>query len=254
MLLAPCGPSWPVNRVNWRPEKTIRQKHNSSEARSSGKLDLQGNRSLLYAQYAAARGIVGPWFWRHAVRPKYLLPCSCGQKTPIEATQAGQQVRCGCGATLEVPTMRGLASLERAADLPAGGVDPGGPKPAAPMRGRRAYAVGTASASAWGSRQRVLFIGAVITALGLGVFAVLYLLRPRMSDISTLSPAQTWYVWHDVRQGIERRTEWEATYLDRLAANRRWRNVALGIAGVGVLTIAGSLLVFRRLRPGPNRR
>ncbi len=42
---------------------------------------------------------------------KYLLPCTCGQSIPIEVGQAGQRVTCVCGATLEVPTMRGIREL-----------------------------------------------------------------------------------------------------------------------------------------------
>jgi hypothetical protein len=43
--------------------------------------------------------------------PSYLLPCACGEKTPVTASQAGQSVRCSCGAQLEVPTLRGLRDL-----------------------------------------------------------------------------------------------------------------------------------------------
>jgi len=43
---------------------------------------------------------------------EYLLPCSCGQKTRITAAQAGAQVRCDCGKSLSVPTLRGIRQLE----------------------------------------------------------------------------------------------------------------------------------------------
>jgi hypothetical protein len=42
---------------------------------------------------------------------KYKLPCSCGQTIPIEVSQAGQTVRCNCGADVEVPAMRLIRSL-----------------------------------------------------------------------------------------------------------------------------------------------
>lgn len=42
---------------------------------------------------------------------KYKLPCSCGQTIPVEVSQAGQTVRCSCGANVEVPAMRLIRSL-----------------------------------------------------------------------------------------------------------------------------------------------
>jgi hypothetical protein len=43
----------------------------------------------------------------------YLLPCTCGNKTPVDAGQAGTKVSCACGQQLAVPTFRGLRNLER---------------------------------------------------------------------------------------------------------------------------------------------
>ena len=40
------------------------------------------------------------------------MPCDCGESVVIEAGQAGQQVTCKCGATLEVPTLRGVKQLD----------------------------------------------------------------------------------------------------------------------------------------------
>jgi hypothetical protein len=45
---------------------------------------------------------------------QYLLPCSCGQKMRVAAAQAGGQLKCGCGKSLSVPTLRGLRELELA--------------------------------------------------------------------------------------------------------------------------------------------
>jgi hypothetical protein len=43
---------------------------------------------------------------------QFLLPCSCGQKTRITTAQAGAQVKCVCGQSLSVPTLRGIRKLE----------------------------------------------------------------------------------------------------------------------------------------------
>ena len=44
----------------------------------------------------------------------YLLPCSCGKSIPIDTSQAGQEVRCSCGQSQEVPTLRGIRQLLQA--------------------------------------------------------------------------------------------------------------------------------------------
>lgn len=43
---------------------------------------------------------------------RYLLPCSCGQKTPVFISAAGTEVTCVCGKILPVPSIRGLRELE----------------------------------------------------------------------------------------------------------------------------------------------
>jgi hypothetical protein len=44
----------------------------------------------------------------------FLLPCSCGQRVRVAASQAGGRVACVCGKSLDVPTMRGVRQLEPA--------------------------------------------------------------------------------------------------------------------------------------------
>jgi hypothetical protein len=41
----------------------------------------------------------------------YLLTCNCGKSLPVEVGQAGGQVVCTCGTTLDVPTLRMLRHL-----------------------------------------------------------------------------------------------------------------------------------------------
>ena len=43
---------------------------------------------------------------------QYLLPCgACGETHAIEPRQAGRKISCGCGAVLEVPSLRGIREL-----------------------------------------------------------------------------------------------------------------------------------------------
>jgi hypothetical protein len=51
---------------------------------------------------------------------QYLLPCECGQATPVSVAQAGRTITCACGREQTVPTLAGLRRLEPAqASLPA---------------------------------------------------------------------------------------------------------------------------------------
>ncbi len=78
---------------------------------------------------------------------KYLLPCSCGQTTPIEISQAGETITCQCGAELTIPALREIRKLKPAQDT------------APPRR---------APAANWTLAQRLMFaIGLAIAAFGL---------------------------------------------------------------------------------------
>lgn len=193
---------------------------------------------------------------RQTVRAKYLLPCPCGEKIAVEASQAGQEIRCRCGAALEVPTMRGLAQLERAGPKPAVGRSTATPQTGQasdvpPAAGRSTI---RGSTSVWGTRQRLVLVGGFITVLGLGSAIVLYAGRPRLLDLERYPPIGTWQLWHDLRQGIEQRPAWEEQYTRSVAGYHRWMVVASAIAGIGVLLMASPLLVRKRRSRGRVRR
>lgn len=46
----------------------------------------------------------------------YLVPCSCGKTVSVRARQAGEEVKCECGAVVHVPTIRGLKQLKTIVD------------------------------------------------------------------------------------------------------------------------------------------
>jgi hypothetical protein len=90
---------------------------------------------------------------------KYLLECAgCGHKTPVEAAQAGQQLKCVCGQPLEVPSARRLRELEPIAEAEQ--------RPAA----------------TWTARQGVVFLGAAIVIISAIVAAVVIMIRPSAPD------------------------------------------------------------------------
>jgi hypothetical protein len=77
----------------------------------------------------------------------YLVPCSCGQQFRVRSSQAGEQLACQCGATVSVPTIRGLKQLKTIDDEVVT------PAPA-PMWQGPAFAVGVLC----------LFAGAIVLA------------------------------------------------------------------------------------------
>lgn len=148
----------------------------------------------------------------------YLLPCVCGQKLRVTATQAGQAVQCPCGASLTVPSLRALADLELA------------PSPAANGKRRKL---------AWSSRQGWILLGAIITAVAVGLLAFLELTRPRVPVMEALRPLEVWAVWQDVRRGPDRNLgPAERRYLELLGIRRVWRNALLAAGAGGVLMMA----------------
>jgi hypothetical protein len=171
------------------------------------------------------------------VRETYLLPCQCGQRIPVEATQSGQEVTCPCGRRLEVPTMRKLSTLERT---------------------RRPERTRPPSTS-WGARQAVFLLGVIITLAGLAFAAYLYLKRPQIPPVVDLNPRQTWIVWQqEIRPGLTQPPPWEGQYLAGVKTYRVLLGTAGSVAALGTLVIFSSLLIPRRRplrakRPGRRR-
>ena len=94
---------------------------------------------------------------------KYLLACpSCGAKTPVETGQAGQSIRCNCGNSIEVPSIRAMRTLEaQGEDLPA--------------------------IPRWSMRQGFVFLGLAITAAALVLGAGVLIARPALFEESELA-------------------------------------------------------------------
>lgn len=123
---------------------------------------------------------------------KYLLPCEkCGEKTPIDVNQAGQQVACGCGQMLGVPSLRGIRDLEVLDDVDT-------PVPQ----------------SRWSVGRRVVFVvGVVVSTIGLMVVCLAVFNRMQIqvpprpvfniegsnAEIDAQTPAQAWDEWLQLR-------------------------------------------------------
>ncbi len=173
------------------------------------------------------------------MRAKYLLPCTCGREIPVEATQAGQQIRCQCGVELEVPTLLNLTRLKPAA-----------PPAAVPHRVR----------SAWGRRQQVMLVGLAIMALGASWTGWELLNRPSRLEIASLRPAWAVMYWTSLKRGVEYRMPFEVNYTKWLEENDRWLVAAAVVTGLGLLTVGLSPWISQRrkaggvVRPVPGKR
>ncbi len=155
---------------------------------------------------------------------KFLLPCSCGRKLPIHASQAGEHVLCVCGADLEVPTMREIAALEQ----------------------DRSEPVVSRPATRWGLRQQILLAGVVLTLAGVVLGAASYYFRPVRADIADYPPWMALHVWMVLERGIDRPPHaMETAFQEQLHTYRQWMGVAAGLAVLGVLTMAGSAVAGR---------
>lgn len=165
---------------------------------------------------------------------QYRLPCTCGKSVLVNRSQAGLAVQCECGAKLDVPTIRGLGSLEQVARERA--------------------------ASGWGNRQAVLLIGLMIAVVGFGLGGYRQLFPPKPPftseqldlDMKMLGEAiqqvpanEVWQMWEGLRAGLDR-SEFPAVVKHRVDVERNqrwmWTFYATGIVG---LLIAASSRVIR---------
>lgn len=165
---------------------------------------------------------------------QFLLPCSCGQKLTVGANQAGELIHCGCGKTVEVPTLRELNRLERVVERTAPPV------------------------AAWNKRKGLILLGAVIAVGALAAAGILELRRPPPMEaallkrrVDQMTPAQAWGQWTQLSAGISQPlAPIQAYYLDqnKIAWNN-WTNffiASLSLAGIGAL-----LFVIGFALPGP---
>lgn len=164
------------------------------------------------------------------MRIKYLLPCSCGREIPIEATQAGEEVVCACGAKLEVPTLLKLNTLKRV------GIPAESPK----RRPARA---------AWGVRQQLILIGILIAAAGAAWAVWLYVTAPPRIDVSSLSPLRSMFLWYDLKRGVQFQPPAEAEYLKRIKEHHLWLLAAWSVAAAGIVVACSPLLITGQTKP-----
>jgi len=181
---------------------------------------------------------------------KYQFPCErCGQTLLIDVSQAGQQVVCGCGASLEVPSLRLIRALPPASDVPS--------------KSRR---------PTWDRGRGVLFAaGVLIAILGLlvaGAAAAGWMTSQRpiapspqdieaaVAGVSELSAPRAWDLWADMRsQGLGQYME--PPHSQYQAYVRHVLSVFLvgaALLATGIAAVAISIRLPRRAAPRPPTR
>ncbi len=172
---------------------------------------------------------------------KYLLPCTCGKKIPVESRQAGEEILCDCGQRLTAPTMLSMRNLEPVPTEPGSSetINGGGLKP-------------------WGARQRVMLVGC-IALLGFVAWAsVLFRDRPVppvpeidretiAEQVERFTPDLAWRAWHRLRaRGLDRSAIDRVTaYEEQALQYHTWLTVAACGALVGLGLIVIPLLIRR---------
>ena len=157
---------------------------------------------------------------------KYLLPCSCGRKLPVDLAQTGHRVRCACGVELEVPTLLGLRRLPQAEVCDQAQGAPGRP---------------------WGASQRLVLGGTVLILLGLILATWFFVTRPRIIDVAKYPPVATLPLWESLKMGVDiPLSNDEKNMFAYLEQCHRWTVAGLVVAVLGMLVLSGSLLMGGR--------
>ena len=187
----------------------------------------------------------------------YLLTCSCGEKLPVAAPQAGQTVTCPCGEALEVPTIRGLAQLDRAKETTP-----------------------TETPSRWGPREGLVFLGAVIASAAVIASVTLHvkanlvykeftptghqLTEEKAEQIrqsfGNMSAANTWEYWRVLRVQIQRQPTPKEDRIarviayrdDQVSMYRRWCYITYAIVALGMILVVATLLCVSSPRVAAN--
>jgi hypothetical protein len=168
---------------------------------------------------------------------QYLVPCVCGERLSVTRSQAGQELICSCGKTVQVPKLREMASLEVAA----------APVPARGTRGNRPK---------WGMARGILAAFGLAFALGCFANGLYYLYWRAQIDtsitmdvelaegekmIEQLKPMQLWELYNDFQETGLAARDVPPFVIAREAANSMESNAlwsgGLGLAGLA-LTVA----------------
>jgi hypothetical protein len=173
------------------------------------------------------------------VPAQYLLPCSCGRKTPVETRQAGETVVCGCGLKLDVPRLLELKRLEKTAVGPA------------PRK----------SSFAWGTGHSLVSVGVLVFSVA-AVVGIWFLILTPNDPYSTMTPEQihadfqkmppwrTWDMWMYLKHsGLNPRKDYGERLIEQLFEIKKMLLIFVGTFALGgAAMIGGGAYIMRKRR------
>ncbi|MGI8982512.1 MAG: hypothetical protein ACR2FY_25040 [Pirellulaceae bacterium] len=176
------------------------------------------------------------------MKAEYLLPCSCGNKVPVDAGQAGAKVTCSCGQQLTVPTFRALRDLERVTPT-----------------------IAVAESSQWSTTRGILFsVGTLVSVMATVLVCYhLYMywqlldggeawkqehLAEMLAGVDYLSPVEAFAEFQEMAKTgltIDGIPPWSQISAVR-DSSRRWLTASLVALAFGLVSLTASLLGAKR--------
>ena len=174
---------------------------------------------------------------------RYLYPCRCGQKHSIQTHQAGQTLRCSCGAQLELPTLRKIVLLEKDTSDSIASKKSG------------FWSV------PWGSKQRLLLLGIIalaVSCVSAGIAWSQWPTPPKRHvdldalhrDVMALTPLQSMQAWQALtytplgKWAVSQVSPAETIFYQRRLGEQRSLAMVSAIAALIALAFfVGSLIV-----------
>jgi hypothetical protein len=165
---------------------------------------------------------------------RYLLPCACGKDVTVDAKKAGLNVSCACGASLEVPTRRGLERLKRLAETPR------------EVRG-------------WGPRHGALFLGGLLLLAGLAAQVVpgLFPYRDPSQERIATAPADELVLFQTILRGgidVDETDEVNKELKAKVSRQMMWGQLGWVAIGLGALVLVAAFLLPAKARQEPPPR
>jgi hypothetical protein len=183
---------------------------------------------------------------------QYLMPCDCGAKTPVNRSQAGMTLPCsGCGKSLDVPTIRNMASLA-VETAPSPKAKSGRPSIALGLLAAAALIVGIAtlaygSVLAWDHYQ--ITSGLTRDNIDLSKSEDEFLAEMRKQRLNA-PPADTWDFWNLlVDEGLSEPNPPDYFKIKRYLDNQKpWIQKLFATSGISLSVFALSAFLMQKLR------
>lgn len=184
---------------------------------------------------------------------QYLLPCSCGANIPVSRSQAGMSLPCPqCAKSLDVPTIRNMASLAAISDAPKKAKSSRAPIWLGPLAAL-AFLVAAAAFFYCGSLvwERYQILSSLAEQkVDLTITEEVFLADLRRMASESL-PSDTWDYWNVmVRQGLSEANPPDLFRIKRYLESKKpsiWGSLATAVLSLAVFAVS-ALMIQRAKR------